>query len=75
MAKSLKARWQASVPMRMNGPSGRWLVRVVRCNANCAPPYTPARTNAATVPVQQRLPADPAQRNASAGGEVGIFPN
>ena len=28
----------ASVPMRMNGPSGRWLVRVARCRASSPPP-------------------------------------
>jgi hypothetical protein len=34
----------------MNGPSGRWLVRVARCSASSAPPYSPARANAAKVP-------------------------
>jgi len=40
----------ASVPRRMNGPSGRWLVRPARCRASSAAPYIPARTNAAKVP-------------------------
>jgi hypothetical protein len=34
----------------MNGPSGSWLVRVARCSASSAPPYDPARANAAKVP-------------------------
>jgi hypothetical protein len=40
----------ASAPRRMSGPSGRWLVRVARCMASSAPPYNPARANAAKVP-------------------------
>ena len=40
----------ASVPRRINGPSGRWLERVARCRTSSAPPYSPARANAAKVP-------------------------
>jgi hypothetical protein len=50
-----------SVPMRMNGPSGRWLVRVARCNANCV--RRDERANGAR---EQRLPSDPAKRGADA---------
>lgn len=61
------------MPMRMDGPSGMWLVRVVRCNANCASAEQAGQDERGNGAGEQRLPGDPAQRSATAA-EVGVFP-
>ena len=41
----------ASAPVRMNGPSGSWLVRVARRAAMSTPPCTAASASPRNVPV------------------------